>query len=350
MSVYALTGLIFSIPISKWIQKIRMRRFLIISLSSMLSGNILSLYKPETGWYILAGRTLEGFSYTVLAITGPVIANRHAPKAYLPLVISLTAIWIPIGQLAATGITPFILSRFHWQGLWWVSIILTLLMMIWTMINPMLINSNKQVKKRSEQRHEISMSKFKQRSLLAASVIFMLWSTQYIAYMTWLPLYFIEHMGFSLGESLIGYMLPVILIIIFNILTGVAIRNGISVGTLLVMGLILQASAWWLIPLTDSGLSGILSLILYGIAAGIIATSLFAMPNTIMGKTGASAVAFGYIMTGRNIGVFIGPILLGQLYLFGSGWSSISPVFALITSLAVFTGWILSRRLKVELV
>jgi len=48
---------------------------------------------------VLAARGLEGVAFAVLAICGPVLANRKAPPGYLPVVAGLTAAWIPIGQL-----------------------------------------------------------------------------------------------------------------------------------------------------------------------------------------------------------------------------------------------------------
>jgi predicted MFS family arabinose efflux permease len=344
MSVYALNGLFFSFLIGRQIGKSKDRFYILLGLHCMLLGNLISLFRPEAGWYMLVGRSLEGMAYSILAITGPVLANRHTPDGYKPLVVSLIALWIPLGQVAATIIAPFVLEYFSWQGMWWVGIFITLIMIIWTFLIPTLAL---QGQTESYKTGPVDLLDNTQKRLLwLAALVFMLWSTQYFAFMTWLPVYFIEQLGFSLGESLMGYVWPIIIIIIFNLLTGVALRKGIPVGTLLVIGLTIQAAVWWLIPLTQVNVTGILALGFYGMAAGIIATCLFALPGTVTGRSGSAAIAFGFIMTGRNLGVFIGPILLGQWYLYMTGWDHVTPVFAGVTTLAVGAGWLLSRRLS----
>lgn len=344
MSVYALNGLFFSFLIGRQIGKSKDRFYILLGLHCMLLGNLISLFRPEAGWYMLVGRSLEGMAYSILAITGPVLANRHTPDGYKPLVVSLTALWIPLGQVAATIIAPFVLEYFSWQGMWWVGIFITLIMIIWTFLIPSLdLQGQTEFYKTGP---VDPLNNTQKRLLWLAALVFMLWSTQYFAFMTWLPVYFIEQLSFSLGESLMGYVWPIIIIIIFNLLTGVALRNGIPVGTLLVIGLTTQAAVWWLIPLTQVNVTGILALGFYGMAAGIIATCLFALPGKVTGRSGSAAIAFGFIMTGRNLGVFIGPILLGQWYLFMAGWDHVTPVFAGVTTLAVGAGWLLSRRLS----
>ena len=71
---------------------------------------------------MLAGRALEGAGFAALAICGPVLANANAPLRQLPIVIGLTAAWIPIGQLSAVALTPLALAVADWQLLWWTGI------------------------------------------------------------------------------------------------------------------------------------------------------------------------------------------------------------------------------------
>ena len=62
----------------------------------------------------------------------------------------------------------------------------------------------------------------RQRSeLIAAASIFLLWSMQYFAYMTWLPQYLVEVMGLDNMGATAAYALPVAVLLGFNIVTGV---------------------------------------------------------------------------------------------------------------------------------
>ena len=173
----------------------------------------------------------------------------------------------------------------------------------------------------------------------------MLWSGQYFAYMTWLPQYLVEVYGLSVSMAVLGNMVPVAVLIATTVAVGMVLRAGVPVGTLLACGLATQAAIWWLVPVTGGGLGGALSLIAYGLAAGVCPTCLFAMPGVIVGRGRAVAPALGILMTGRNLGVLIGPILLGQAFKATGAWDLAAPIFGTVTTLALGLGIILAVSL-----
>ena len=83
---------------------------------------------------------------------------------------------------------------------------------------------------------------------------------------------------------------------------------------------------------------------IWGITAGIVPTCLFALPNAIEG-TGRPG-AFATLMTGRNLGVLIGPLLLGWLFSATSDWNSAGPVFAGSTTLAALLSAVVAQALR----
>ena len=169
--------------------------------------------------------------------------------------------------------------------------------------------------------------------LLLAAAIFMLWSCQFFAYMTWLPQYLVEVHGLTVSRALAGYALPVVVLMAFNVITGALLRAGVALGPLMATALAAQAGVWWLHPGIGSGWGGIAALTLYGIGAGITPTCLFALPSAIAGARRA-APAFGVLMTGRNLGVLIGPVLLAQAFELTGSWRVSSPMFGSLSALA----------------
>src|SRR5262249_50378262 len=158
-------------------------------------------------------------------------------------------------------------------------------------------------------------------------------SGQYYAYMTWLPQYLVEARSLGPIAAVFGYLLPVVVLMGFNLLTGEVLRRGVLVSFLLLIGVASQALSWVLTPFAHSDAAGIGILIFYGIGAGITPTCLFALPGAILGRV-AGPHAFAIIMTGRNVGVLLGPILLALLQQGHGGWDSVAPILALVTSLA----------------
>jgi hypothetical protein len=59
------------------------------------------------------------------------------------------------------------------------------------------------------------------------------------------------------------------------------------------------------------------------------------MPSVARGQGGAGASAFGILMTGRNVGVLFGPILLAEAFRLSGSWDLASSIFGVVTALAL---------------
>ncbi|MDH3473526.1 MAG: MFS transporter [Rhodospirillales bacterium] len=346
MSVYAVAGLGLSVWLGRLLERRGIAGPVLAALLLMMAGNGLALLRPESGWLLLAARALEGAAFAVLAIAGPLLANRETSARQLPLVIGLTAAWIPAGQLTASLLAPLTLATLGWRGLWLAGAGLTLALILWTLAR--------------QRRHALvpvrrgrgvavapppaPLDRRERIALWLVATIFMLWSGQYFAYMTWLPLYLVEATGLSVSMAVAGYLVPVVVLLAFNLLTGALLRAGVPLGPLLLLALASQAAVWWLQPAAAGLWSGLAALIGYGIGAGITPTCLFAMPSAVAGP-GRAARAFGIVMTGRNLGVLIGPILLAQAFERTETWSVSGPIFGTLTLVAVALAAALALRL-----
>lgn len=332
MSVYALIGLLLSIGIGRWLERNGLHRGIVIATGIMLAGNLLGLLLPQHGWLVLVGRALEGTAFAVAAIAGPTLASASAGAAHRAIAIALASAWIPIGQIAAGLLAPLALAAGHWQWLWLFAIAATLGLAGWSW--------------RLARRGRLALpapgpgaagnSGWRREERLALVVgagIFMTWACQYFAYMTWLPQYLVEVRALGPVAAIFGYLLPVAVLVAFNLLTGEALRRGVQVTPLLALGATLQAIVWWLTPLSDGGGFGIALLIAYGVPAGITPTCLFALPGAVLRRP-AGPSAFAWIMTGRNIGVFLGPILLAVAIERAGGWNVAVPIFGTIATLS----------------
>jgi hypothetical protein len=90
---------------------------------------------------------------------------------------------------------------------------------------------------------------------------------------------------------------------------------------------------------------GILMLIAFGIGAGITPACFFHLPHSLVGIE-AGPQAYGVLMTGRNSGVFLGPILMAWLFQGQLGWHGAAFVIAAITALAALLALSLAKRLR----
>lgn len=334
MSIYALIGLLVSQPLGRWLQGVARQEGLAAGAGAGMKSHLglglagagllaalgcgAGLLFPDSAALFLAGRGLEGFAFAICAIAGPTIAAQSASLRDLPLVTGILAGWIPIGQiggaLAAWAIPD-------WRFLWLIGLALAIVLALFGA-------RGARVVQRSALPPE-QLSARQKRLLWLGGCTFLLWSGQYFAFMTWLTSYLETRYGLSLRASVGAYLLPVVVLLVFNIVTGWALGRGLPLLRALILGLLSQALVWVLAPFAEGWL-GLLLLVVYGIGAGVVPTCLFQVPHRIVGGT-ARAGAYGIVMAARNVGVFCGPLILGLLVKGPEDWPLGFGIFTAIT-------------------
>ena len=335
MSIYALVGLMVSQPLGRWLRaEGRLNRGLFLAGFIIAAGCALALLWPDSSLLFLAGRGLEGLGFAVCAIAGPAIATQAAAPRDLPLITGMLAGWIPMGQI----IGALVATQFpDWRVLWWLGLTLALCLVLIGRYSAAALARQATV--------EAPLTGRQKKLLWLGGLSFLLWSAQYFAFMTWLTSYLEIRYGLTLRESVGAYLLPVVVLLGFNIATGWALGRGLPLLRTLVVGLVMQALVWIGAPFAD-GWFGLFLLVLYGIGAGIVPTCLFQVPHRIVGGT-ARAGAFGIVMAARNGGVFAGPFIWGLLVQGPEDWPTTFALCAIISfvsaAMVLVLRWNLAR-------
>jgi MFS family permease len=340
MSIYALVGLIASAAIGR-----KLDRNMGIGVAALIGltviGVTLALAAPQSAPVMLLSRGLEGLAFAIAAIAGPAIAAAAAKPRDLPLVTGLLAGWIPIGQIAAALAA---LALHDWHGLWIFGLLMGLPLGLWAWVLLRAPRSGKAVARPAALHPDAAQRK----QLILAGTIFMLWSGQYFAFMTWLTQYLTSVLALGPAASVLAYLVPVVVLLGFNLGTGWALRHGLPLIPAMMVALIGQALVWFAQPWLTGGL-GLIGLVVYGIGAGVVPTCLFQSPHAIARGT-AGASFFGIVMTGRNIGVFMGPLLLAFLvgtdrFALHLSWTAAAQAIGCLTLAAVGVALLLRRSL-----
>jgi MFS family permease len=338
MSVYALIGLVLSVHAGRALER---AGFLLVqaACAAFALGSALTLVAPESGVVVLAARAIEGVGYAVLAIAGPALANRSAGPAQLAFVAGVAATWVPVGQLLANAITLPAADSGAWRVPWAVATVAPIVIALWA--------------RRMEARGhgfgaaasaEVPLPREERRTLVLASLVFMAWSGQYIAFMSWLNTYLVGTLGLGGGVAVGAASVAAFAVLVFNVATGAAFRAGLALGPVFVGSIVIEAGVWLVAPHVTGG-GGIALLAVYGIACGVTPVCLFAMPALIVGRERVGGGAFGVLMRGRNLGVFAGPLLLPVLAGTRLGWDVVWPTFGALTLAAAVGALVLTRRL-----
>jgi len=343
MSVYALVGLLVSAPIGRRLDQY-IGRGVTALLILTVTGITVALIAPQSGPAMLVSRGIEGLAFAFGAIAGPAIAARAASPRDLPLVTGLLAGWIPMGQIAAALLALAV----DWRGLWIAGLAAAIPMGIWAW--KLLGQGARQ--RAADRPAPRQPDTHERRQLLLAATVFLLWSAQYFAFMTWLTQYLTGTLAMSRTASVLAYLTPVVVLLGFNILTGIGLRHRLPLVPSLIVALISQGAIWFAQPWLSGG-AGVVGLVVYGIGAGVTPTCLFHTPHAIAQSrpgSAAGAAFFGILMTGRNIGVFIGPILLAwlvghQSYALDLGWTDAARVMAVSMLIAAAVAFALGRAM-----
>lgn len=329
MSAYAVAGLLLSIGIGRTVDTARGRWVIGSAFPLFLLGNAVCLSVPEIGSAMLGGRVLEGAGLAVISVAGPALAARAAAPRHKPLAIALWATWMPIGQAAANLIAVPVLDDGRWTPLWWVAIALTLATGGWALKR---LSRAPAALAAMAPRPDATAKRGLSLPVALASLTFMLWTVQYLAFTTWLPTFLVEERGLSLAEAALSLTISPLVLIPFNLLAGALVARGRSLPWLLAGSLVAQGLVWGIGPFV-TGPAGFGLLALWGAAAGITATCLFSLPVALSSGRGASQ-AFGVLMTGRNIGVLVGPVMLAQALALSGQWSLSAQPFMLFSIIA----------------
>ena len=349
MSIFAIAGMAISVRVGKKIRKNGALRYLIGAFILMIAGSLIGLTVPESGIMMLVSRAVEGLGAAILAICMPAFANMNAGPRHLPIIIAIQATWIPIGQLTANLIAQPAVANNNWQPVWWAGIIATLAVAGWTLL--IYKRNSKDFGRQAIQTKSevLPINQNEQISMFIAATLFFLWQAQFMAYFTWLPVYLVDVRSFTADGAVLINQIPVVILLVFALLTGFVIKAGVRFFPLLLFALSLQAVSWLLVPFSDNTLTGTISLVAWGIAAGITPTCLWALPSVLLGGHRADTQAFAIVLTGRYIGILAGPLIAVAIFKSSGDWIVVAYTFGAITAICTLTAfylYMLSSRIK----
>jgi len=339
MSIFAVAGMAVSVHVGKAIQRDGAGRYLAGGFALLIVGSLCGLIWPEQGELMLTSRLIEGVGAAVLAVCMPAYANMNSSPSHLPIVIGMQSCWIPVGQLGANLVAQPSVDVGVWQPVWWTGIAIVVVLAawsVWIVRDPsILIGGRGKAKDDAPGGADSPMTPVERRAMYAAVGLFFLWQAQFMAYFTWLPLFLVEVHGVNAGMAVLINQLPVIVLLAFALGTGFILRAGIGAAPLLAWALLLQAIGWLLIPWSDNTVIGIISLVAWGSAAGICPTCLWALPSVLLGGHRAGTLAFGMVLSGRYLGILVGPIAAATLHQWQIGWTTIAVMFGGFTVVTI---------------
>ncbi len=329
MSIYALVGVLLSVPLGRAMERGHLWSFLWLAFALLTAASVVVPLQPHLGYVVLAARGAEGAAFAVLAIAGPALMTASVNPRAATIAAGLFATWIPIGQAGASLVAQPFLAMEMWRPLWGFSAAITAgaaVACLW--LRRARPGTGRVGRAATPADGAVPRSS---TALYLGAVIFTLWSAQYFAASTWLNAFLIDRHGLSPAQANGAYLIAVVLVGLCAFAFGWVLRAGVSLAGALVLALFGQGAMWCVLPFATGPGTGLTALGLWGICAGATATCLFSLPSRILGPRAAGTRAFAVLMVGRNLGVMLGPILLAELSVSDGAWHRAAAVFGAVT-------------------
>ena len=348
MSVFAVVGLTLSYRIGIGMRRGDLALWLYAAFGLVMLASLPILFLPEHGWAVLIGRLMEGIAMAVLAVAGLTLMTSRAAPHHVPLAAAIAATWVPMGGLLGTIIArsaTLVLPEGAalWPSVWWCGLLLTGIMMALTV---WFARNRPQSLRFPSTPTAGTMAAKPDRMIFFVAVCFAFWAVQNVAVLTWLPEYMVRDRGLTHDDAQELYGAMILVFAASNLAGAFALRTKISIYLVLAMTLAGQALVLLIGPFLESPSWALVALFAYPIFGGVTPTCLFALPARLAGPEGPSPASFGMLMTGRNLGVLTGPILIAWIAADLGGWQLGSWTAAGSTVISMFAALAIYRAMR----
>jgi len=315
MSIYAVGGLPVALYVVVKKGAAGARRRLVGSFVLLAGAGLLAGLWPQPGFTVLlASRLVESIGFTMLAVQTPsliaAMGGRDQPRA--AFLMALWAMWMPLGQLVLFSVSGLGVTDF--QDLWLLVAAATagIAVLFMAGVGNGLGEPGAEIRPRAIRGKSLAYG-------LYSGAMYLMFSVAYTGLVTWLPHYMHATLATSsttISLLMVGYAVTNLA---GNLLAPrVARRAGIFVAISLGFGLtgILVA---FLAVAAGPGSVGTLGALIW-LTLGMTAAALFSVPIWI-GASIENTWNYALLVSGRNLGILIGPLVFVAPLGRAGGWS-----------------------------
>lgn len=340
MATFSLLGVVGAVPVGAWVARAGDRRLLVAGLLAIAVGSTAGAWAHGIAT-LLIGRVVEGLGFVLITIAGPSVLQRMVAPGGKDLAFAIWSCFMPAGIAIAlfSGSLPG-----NWRGLWLGNAALAALFAVLVLAGVSRGASGSvreaPVSWRSMARDAAATAKAGAPALIAAS--FVIYSLQFFALFSFLPVLLIERMG--VGTATAGQLSAVACCVNVagNLAAGMLLKRGIARWLLAALASALMgiSAIGIFLPVLGALPAFVLCLVFSG-AGGLLPATLIGTSPIVAPSTRLVPMSMGLLMLGSNLGQMIGPVIVGGA-VDSLGW----PAAAAIVALAGVMGVLLALGLR----
>ncbi len=317
MSILAVTGFILALPAGFILQRLGPKVAGLIATGCTAIGAVVGALSPSTG-LLLAGRVIEGIGMGLIAVVAPVVVGMWFPAERRGIPMGIWATWVPVGRIIMYNVAPALGTAISWQAVWWfgAAFALVAFVLYWALFRvPPAWTGTMPLGEAGGGSPPVEGPRLGRamanRHIWLLGLQFCCFNIALLAFGTFLPTFLVSVRGYSLGTA--GFVASLTSVTIVSCPLGGWISDRIGSRKLVYTVAFLLLTAMWLLPFTITGWLIPAFVVVLGMVVGPIPTATFAAVPEVMGRPQLAGIGMAVLALGQNLGMFIGPVRLGNL-------------------------------------
>ena len=315
-------------------------RFALFGMALTTVAGLIGAFAGSGPW-LLATRVAEGIGFFMTVTSIPPLIAHAVPVAFRRTALSLWGLYVPVGSFVLMAASGVVLRVSDWRMLWIITSILILCAML-----PIAL-LGKSLDRASVAPAVTLKEAIKPLSMpgpLLTSAVFGLYACQYMVLTGFLPLILIQEDGFGVLQAGTVGAVVIFFNAIGNGISGWLHGRGESSSRLIVSGSVGMAlMAAIVFSLVVPVEIRIAAAIMFGLVAGLIPSSLFAIMPSIAPDASNISMISGMLTQGSAIGQLIGPPAIAACVTIFATWSVAIPSMMVLALLCMWGGIRLAR-------
>ena len=331
MSVFAFMALVFGLPAGFLFQRLGHRVAGSIGLLSTVAGACLGAVSASYGMLFFS-RCLEAVGFAFMGVVLPAIIGQRFGKGRKGFAMGVFALATPLGTFFAFAVSPSLVSRFGWTGLWWFGAVFAAVMFIvFTLfVKPAPVEAAPAQAGRGGQVRD--RAALRNRGLWMLVAFWFFFSILLQGIVTWLPAYLVKIQHYTIAQAAFVMSLRTACIFPSNLIGG-WLTDRLGWRAVCVAPMFIDAVTFPLAAFC-TGSSLYVVMVLQGFVGGFIAPSATTGISEIAGPA-QQGMGMGMMSIGRTVGNLAGPLILGAII---DGWGWV-PAFIAFCPFALMGGF-----------
>ncbi|HBJ68172.1 MFS transporter [Alcaligenes nematophilus] len=327
-ATFAVLGALGSIAAGSAVARAGDRRMLIIGLLTMTTGAVAAV-PTNSIVMLMVARTVEGLGFLLITVSGPTLIARITHKQDQGKALALWSCFMPGGMALALLTGPWFSN---WRDIWLFTAVLTAMITVLVMrLTPALPTRQLAPAPCARLGHVLSSAPL--------AITFLLYSLMFFALFSFLPVLLQQRMQASPTTAGMLAALACLANVLGNLCADRILRRVSRRVLCLWVALVMGACAPGIFLPVFGSIPTLALCLLFSAVGGLIPASLLSAVPLVTRNPTQAALAVGLLMQGSNMGVALGPLLVGRA-VDGHGWPAAAVlVVAWATAMAFIVGW-----------